>query len=535
DPTPTSEKSRRELLDELYYLRDVAGEREQRIIRLEAELSRSGGEQGRRMVSLLDELEQTQATLKAMLASRSWRLTAPLRALTRWFGGREAGRAMASSSAADVPVASRKAMIASAVDATGSTGTRVESGSSPVRKLDDAPCLYVDASELVLHQGRTGIQRVVREILRALLKAPPPGYRVEPVYAAPGQPYRVARAIADGKFESGASCQSIEARSGDIFLGLDHSMEAVVERAAEFEAMRKSGVRIYFVCNDVLPLSRPDWFPPQVHDLFKAWLTTIARTADGIVCISRTTEAELRSRLEGLMVRREQPLALGHFPLGADIESGATGNSVPTEAQHEALERLRRIPSFLMVGTLEPRKGHAQALQAFELLWQRGESVAWVVVGLPGWMTDITARRIRHHDEFNKRLFWFMDADDALLKMLYGACTALLAPSEGEGFGLPLIEAARYGLPILCRDLPVFREVADGHAAYFSGLDPESLADAILDWLKQHADGTAPGSDGMQWLAWEDSARQLLEVLLGARWDEPWTASRKLPPESPGR
>ena len=57
--------------------------------------------------------------------------------------------------------------------------------------------------------------------------------------------------------------------------------------------------------------------------------------------------------------------------------------------------------------------------------------------------------------------------------------SSLIAASECEGFGLPLIEAARQGLPVIARDIPVFREVAGDHAFYYSAGRPEELADAL--------------------------------------------------------
>ena len=168
-----------------------------------------------------------------------------------------------------------------------------------------------------------------------------------------------------------------------------------------------------------------------------------------------------------------------------------------------------------MVGTLEPRKGHLQALQAFEMLWAEGTDVALVIAGFPGWMTEVLQRRIRHHDEFGKRLFWFSNASDASLRRLYESCTVLLAPSFGEGFGLPLLEAARHNLPILCRDLSVFREIAGEHAVYFSGSDPASLVDAIRDWLDARQRGVIPVPSQMPRLRWGESAGQLAALVLG--------------------
>jgi glycosyltransferase involved in cell wall biosynthesis len=105
-----------------------------------------------------------------------------------------------------------------------------------------------------------------------------------------------------------------------------------------------------------------------------------------------------------------------------------------------------------------------------------------------------------------------------MLLKLYAGSSALLAPSEGEGFGLPLIEAAQHDIPIIARELPVFREVAGEHAHYFSGLAPENLADAIGEWLLLWRAGKAPLSTGMPWLTWDRSARQVLDAVIGHKW-----------------
>jgi glycosyltransferase involved in cell wall biosynthesis len=539
------------LLDEIYLLRDVAGEREQQCS------------------SLQTELANTKTELDRVHASRSWRLTSPLRAFARWFSRvRRAGKPGARSA-----VGANAFHAASPVTDAKGARQRGELPQVPrpappplLNRRDGTPRLFVDITELALRMGRTGVQRVTREILWALLVSPPAGYVVEPVCASADQPYRLT--LAGRSRESGtakAGCRSEHRRSrwpegraanaasnpasfdshtlelpdfglneddsasskdlagppmdphpGDVFLGLDHAMRAVVARAGEFAVMRERGVRVWFVCNDTLPLAHPEWFPPEVHETFKQWFATIARVGDGIACISRATENDVRNWVEVLNIRRPQPLALGSFHLGADIDRDEAHSALTPEEQAE-IDRLPATPVFLMVGTLEPRKGHAQALEAFNQLWAHGVDAALVIVGLPGWMTEVTQRRIRHHDEFGKRLFWYMDASDAMLERLYTSCTALLAPSEGEGFGLPLIEAARHNLPILCRDLPVFREVAGEHAAYFSGLDVDSLAGALQDWLSARQRGAVPVSDGIRRFTWNESARQLMNVALQDR------------------
>jgi len=127
---------------------------------------------------------------------------------------------------------------------------------------------------------------------------------------------------------------------------------------------------------------------------------------------------------------------------------------------------------------------------------------------------DSLADRLHHHSERGKRLFWLEGISDEYLEKIYDACTCLIAASEGEGFGLPLIEAAQHKLPIIARDIPVFREVAGKHAYYFSGLDPQSLAETVKNWLTINAGGNAPQSADMPWLTWEQNAQQLLAAIL---------------------
>jgi glycosyltransferase involved in cell wall biosynthesis len=179
---------------------------------------------------------------------------------------------------------------------------------------------------------------------------------------------------------------------------------------------------------------------------------------------------------------------------------------------------MHAAPSILMVGTLEPRKGHAQALAAFEELWAQGIVANLVIVGKEGWMVEPLVKRLRDHPEAGRRLFWVPGASDTLLLQIYGAAVALLAASEGEGFGLPLIEAAQHGLPIIARDLPVFMEVAGDHACYFNGTSPQALAACLTAWLAMHRDGEAPSSTRLPWLRWNESARQLFHVIDGKSW-----------------
>jgi glycosyltransferase involved in cell wall biosynthesis/ADP-heptose:LPS heptosyltransferase len=387
--------------------------------------------------------------------------------------------------------------------------------------------LLVDVSELVRRDAKSGIQRVVRSILVELLRSPPSGMVVEPVYATADKPgYRYARSFRQSLLgrETAASEDSVvEAWPGDIFLGLDWIPEIGAQNSV-LQAWRRRGIKLYLVVYDILPLLMPDYFPDGAQVLHQTWLDTAVQS-DGLIAISRSVAAELLEWVRMMGPRRIRPLQVGWFHLGADVDAA---RAVPVAAMPELPELLRAAvesaPAFLMVGTVEPRKGYAQALAAFELLWQEGKTASLVIVGKEGWKVAALAARLRNHPQLGKQLFWLEAASDDLLSHLYASSTALLAASEGEGFGLPLIEAARHGLPIITRDIAVFREVAGSHAFNFpNSLSPDELAAAVREWLLLYQRGTHPASEAMPQATWKQSAHQLIETILGDAWTHAWS------------
>jgi glycosyltransferase involved in cell wall biosynthesis len=177
--------------------------------------------------------------------------------------------------------------------------------------------------------------------------------------------------------------------------------------------------------------------------------------------------------------------------------------------------------TVLMVGTLEPRKGHEQALAAFERMWDLGSNARLLIVGKAGWMVEELVRRIRSHNQNGSRLFWVESASDAALAEFYRSSDLLLAASYAEGFGLPLIEAALHGLPTLARDIPVFREVAGSTAVFFTAETGEELAEAIERQLDAGTEGmrSIPGTVPT---TWAESARLLMDVIEKGDWYRIW-------------
>ncbi len=388
----------------------------------------------------------------------------------------------------------------------------------------------VDVSALAREDLRTGIQRVVRAQLSALLADPPPGFRVEPVWLWETDGvtrYHYARRYTArllGFPEESVDDDPIEVSRGDVFFGADYFAYGVTQavRNGLFAAWRESGVRIGFLVYDILPLTFPHFFPDFAEGVHGDWLSAIADVSDDLICISGAVSGDVRRWLLAREPEALERLRLHAVHLGADIDASAPTAGLPADAGR-TLDAVASRPTFLMVGTVEPRKGYLQVLAALDILWGRGLDVNLVIVGGEGWkplpqhhrrtIPEIVGR-LREHPEAGERLFWLQGISDEYLERIYAASTCLIAASEDEGFGLPLIEAARHAIPILARDIPVFREVAGGHASYFSGMEATELAEAIERWLEARAAGDHTASGSMPWLTWADNVDRLKAALL---------------------
>jgi glycosyltransferase involved in cell wall biosynthesis len=392
--------------------------------------------------------------------------------------------------------------------------------------------LLVDVSVLARHDLKTGIERVARSLLLQLLNSPPAGCRVEPIRCERGIYHYARRLTLDmlGIGKAGLRDDKIDVQRNDIFLGLDSDPGDVARSRELFKRYAARGLEVFFVVHDTLPASHPEFFPPDCSAGFERWLETVVEVSNGLACVSQCTVETLRTWLDARPPRRAEPLHLGHFCPGADIASSAPTSGLP-EGFSAVLHALNRAASFLMVGTIEPRKGYSQALSAFEQLWSEKMEVNLVIVGREGWknveprlrqhIVGIT-RRIRGHTEFGKRLLWLEGISDEYLEKVYAASACLIAASEAEGFGLPLIEAAQQKLPIIARDIPVFREVAGKYAFYFDGLEPKALAEAVKAWMALRKRQRVPLSAEMPRLTWDESARRLSEMIVNGRWDRAW-------------
>lgn len=382
--------------------------------------------------------------------------------------------------------------------------------------------ILLDASATVFSDDKSGIQRVARAIANEFLNMDMGGdFEADIVYTSPDiqdfyradKLYNQIKGLPDNNLDEETW---IDIQAGDILLFMDLHPSVTFSHRNQLEYLMNKGVRVYYIVHDILPLFFPQYFNSDFQHEFEDWIANVVLT-NGVVCASKAVATTVNDYIAKHGSYRSG-FRIGWVHWGANVENSLPSKGIPDDAV-EVFAAMKERRSFLMVGTVEPRKGHLQMLEVFDQLWRK-DSFEWnlVIVGRLGWKMDDFATKLMNHPLYGKQLFWLNGISDEYLTKIYNTADCLLAASEGEGFGLPLIEAAQYDIPILARDIAVFHEVAGEYACFFDGTSTESIQEGILQWIRQYEAGDYPRSGNMPYLSWQESAKMLFNVIVNNNW-----------------
>lgn len=253
-------------------------------------------------------------------------------------------------------------------------------------------------------------------------------------------------------------------------------------------------VRTVCLIHDLLPIDYPEYFKRGWESRYQRLSSNIARYVDGVIANSESTAHSLRTCLQS------QPERSAFRPTIRTVPLGVRAFPKTKTASRPAHERAY----FVVLGTIEPRKNHLLLLN----LWARLASTMpqpprLLVIGARGWENEQVvdmlerSRRLRGLVQEHNGL-----SDGEVGALLHGA-RALLLPSLAEGFGLPLAEALASGVPVICSDIPVFREVGHDAPEYLDPLDLKAWTEAVVDYCAA------------------DSPRRLAQLRRLDRWSAP--------------
>lgn len=245
----------------------------------------------------------------------------------------------------------------------------------------------------------------------------------------------------------------------------------------------QSKARVIALVYDLIPISSPEYVAPGLSEVFRDVIQSYALATDGVMAIS---EFSRQSYLEYVAASRitEQPTctirlasALAGLGAGRDLD-GSEDGSLTTSPEGEYV---------LLVSTIEPRKGHAQIIRAWQKLideFGAHRVPDLVFVGRWGWLAEGVAQDLQRTHFLGGKVRVLTNVDDAALVDLYRGAAFTVYPSFAEGWGLPVGESLALGTPVLASDSSSIPEVGGDFAAYFRSGDDDDLLSKLRNWLE---------------------------------------------------
>ncbi|MDW8443170.1 MAG: glycosyltransferase family 1 protein [Acetobacteraceae bacterium] len=252
-------------------------------------------------------------------------------------------------------------------------------------------------------------------------------------------------------------------RSGAIYLNVSHHH---LDRTEAFGRLAAAGAKIVVLIHDLIPLTHPEYARPGEDQRHRARLETVVRHAAAVIANSAATA----TALAGPLAARGATIPVAAAPLG--IDEPLPVPPAPTKA-----------PTFLCLGTIEPRKNHLLLLHLWRRFTEQGGAVPHLVLaGARGWECEAVVDLLDRCVALRPHVTEAGAVDERGRSALIRSARALLLPSFAEGYGLPVGEALAAGLPAIVSDLPALREVGGDVPEYLDPLDAAAWARAIRDY-----------------------------------------------------
>lgn len=400
--------------------------------------------------------------------------------------------------------------------------------------------LVFDASDLIHHFRHsrllTGIQRVQLEIIASVIRTQPEPVRICALFEGrwvqiPTSLFMMLADLSKATGEMGTAEWRAATTRLEILLGSASAFRfplgaCLVNLGTSWHvdyllqvrnAKRDYRIRYIPFVHDLIPIVASQFVLPSLTEDFVAWLLAVFDHADMFLTNSCSTRRDLceAARRLGHELREEDVVVV---PLDARF----TPPDDETGAGHAFLRRrgLLGQPFVLFVATVEPRKNHMAAINAWaELLPRLGPKMPKLVcVGGRGWMNEEVFNRISSNHALARHVLFFHDLSDVELSACYDACLFTLFPSHYEGWGLPVTESLCRGKVPLLSDTSSLPEAGGAFAVYFPhGSQPELVK--ALERLIVDADHRAALekniAEGFRPRAWADLGLQIASAVSG--------------------
>ncbi len=280
------------------------------------------------------------------------------------------------------------------------------------------------------------------------------------------------------------------------------------------EIIKNKKIDNLFVPSHVLPFIHPKKSTITIHDVawkhvpesyrllskkYLEWGTRYAvKHAKNIIVPSEVTKKDL------IHFYKCDPQKIHVIPLGFKKPDIQTSN----QEENSILKSYNLQPKtfFLYIGRVEHKKNTDTLIKAFRIFAKENSDIKLVLAGGVGRGGKEILDSIPEDIKDRIVITGYISEEEKHILMKNAQC--FIFPSRYEGFGIPLLEAMHYNLPIIASDIPTSREIANNNAHFFNPSDANELAELMggKDFITNH-------SDTLKKYTWEKAANQTLEVI----------------------
>jgi glycosyltransferase involved in cell wall biosynthesis len=283
----------------------------------------------------------------------------------------------------------------------------------------------------------------------------------------------------------------------------------VYHGVCNFELPVRKMCRYVVTIHDLVPLFFPKLVPWKHLLFFKLFMKRAAKTADIIITDSKHSKQDIIHHL-AVPEEKIRVIYLGYKPRHKNDNEQ---RSLQDVLIHYGIVQ----PYLLFVGVIEPKKNLERIVQAFSLLRQRialGKKLQLVIVGGKGWFYKDLYQKVQELC-LNKDIIFTGFVPDEDLPYLYTGAEVFVFPSIYEGFGLPVVEAMSYGVPVVTSNVSSLPEIVGNTGILVDPKNPKAICEGIAEVFsdpQKQAQMRQNGPVQAQQFSWTRTAAETYKV-----------------------
>jgi glycosyltransferase involved in cell wall biosynthesis len=283
----------------------------------------------------------------------------------------------------------------------------------------------------------------------------------------------------------------------------------VYHGVCNFELPIRKVCRYVVTIHDLVPLFFPELVPKKHLLFFKLFMKRAAQTADLIMTDSEHSKQDIVQHLS-VPAEKIRVIYLGYEPLRPNAADPQKCQGILT---HYGITQ----PYLLFVGVIEPKKNLERLVEAFALLRQDsslGKAFQLVIAGGKGWFYETLYQKV-HKLRLEDHVIFTGFVPDEDLPALYTGAEVFVFPSIYEGFGLPVVEAMAYGVPVVTSNVSSLPELAGNAGMLIDPNHPEAICEGLTEVLvnpQKQAQMKQAGLLQAQQFSWQRTAEETYKV-----------------------